>query len=92
MRYVVAVAGSAAVLLVGLASSASARGEYRWPPSEQRGFILACMSRGNPGYVCTCKLRWLEKRYGFARISYIYMHRPLLLARIIDRAVAACPP
>jgi hypothetical protein len=50
------------------------------------------MSRGNPGYVCTCKLRWLEKRYSFARISYIYMHRPLLLARIIDRAVAACPP
>jgi hypothetical protein len=69
MRY--AVTGFAAVLLLVPAGSASARAEYRWPPSEERGFIVACMSRGNPGYVCTCKLRWLEKRYSFERIRYI---------------------
>ena len=39
---------------------------------------------------CGCALRWLERRYSYARMTYIYKHRPQLLGRIMQRSVLAC--
>ena len=80
-----------ALLLLGLATSAaSARSDYRWPRSEEKAFMASCTRTGAPAVRCGCALRWLENRYSFARITYLYKHRPQLLGRAMQRAVLAC--
>lgn len=72
------------------AGGASARADYRWPRWEERDFVLSCMGKGSSGGRCVCALHWLERRYSYKRMVYIMNNRPVLLARIIDRASAAC--
>ena len=81
------------VIAASLAGAAGARSSYRWPRYEERDFILSCAGKpGNSVTFCTCTLRWIEKRYSYSRITYIFNNQPFVLARILKRASMACSP
>lgn len=81
---------SVLTVVLCMAQSALARSDYRWPRSQESGFIVSCLAKGSSGAFCICALRWLERRYSFQRITYVVKYEPVLFARIIDRARNAC--
>jgi hypothetical protein len=61
----------------------------RWPVSEERDFVVQCMSHG-AGRYCNCTLVWLQNRYTYRQIVSIFTTQPTRFAQIVDRAVHAC--
>jgi hypothetical protein len=81
----------AAVIALGAASTASARGSYVWPSADQRAYQAGCArtSGGNVA-LCRCQMKWLERRYSYRQMSALYLHHRKALILAITKASLAC--
>ena len=79
------------VLALIVAPSASARGTYDYPSSFERAFMASCnASSGGKTSMCRCALRWIERRYTYRKLSWIYIHDKARMRKIMTNAAYAC--
>jgi hypothetical protein len=79
------------VLALIVAPSASARSTYDYPSSFERAFMSSCnASSGGMTSMCRCALRWIERRYTYRQIAWIFVHDKARMRKIMVNAAYAC--
>ena len=90
MRQALVLATVLLALLAG-SSTAGARSAYDYPSSFERAFMSSCnASSGGMTSMCRCALRWIERRYTYRQISWIYVHDTARMRKIMVSAAYAC--
>jgi hypothetical protein len=79
------------VLALLAASSASAQTASDYPPSFERAFMSSCnASSGGMTSMCRCALRWIERRYTYRKLAWIYAHDKARMRKIMVSSASAC--
>jgi len=79
------------VLALFTASSAGAQSSYDYPASFERAFMASCnASSGGMTSMCRCALRWIERRYTYRQIAWIFLHDKARMRKIMTSAAYAC--
>ena len=90
MKLAFALVAASHALLAG-SSTAAARTAYDYPSSFERAFMSSCnTSSGGMTSMCRCALRWIERRYTYRQISWIYVHDRARMRKIMVNAAYAC--
>lgn len=79
------------MLALFAASGAGARSSHDYPASFERAFMASCnASSGGMTSMCRCALRWIELRYTYRQIAWIYVHDKARMRKIMTNAAYAC--